>query len=97
MYITKNFLILFNFNKSTQTTSLTKKNISKLKSVYIKLFINFLQIISLLNFLHENEEESTQKSFNKIIEMASGYFISIISMECLLQGFFVIFNLKSVF
>lgn len=72
-----------------QINSLTQRNISKLKSVYIKIIINFTQIIGLLNFFNSYDKDaSTQKTIDKTFEFVSGYFINIVSYDCLLQGFF---------
>lgn len=69
-----------------QMNLLTQENISKLKSIYIKLMLNFIQIFSLLNFFSESEEESSQKTINKTFEVIGGYFFNIIFFDCVLQG-----------
>lgn len=69
-----------------QTNSLTKKNISKLKSVYTKILMNFLQMITLLNFFNEHEDAAKEKTINKAFEIVSGYFINIVYFDCILQG-----------
>lgn len=68
--------------------------VGKLKSIYIKLMLNFIQIFSMLNFFNEFDQESVQKSINTTFEISSGYFFNIISIECLFQSKTIIFIKK---
>ena len=65
-----------------------KVNIGQVKSIYMKLLMNFIQIFSLLNFFTELEGDSIENAINLSFEIFSGYFFSIIFLECLFQGNF---------
>lgn len=67
------------------------ENIGKLKSIYIKLMFDFIQIFSILNYFNEFDEDSVQKSINTSFEITSGYFINIISFDCLFKSIIIIF------
>ena len=68
----------------------------------LKILINYLQIISIIQNLKLDWNENIIQ-FNMAINSASGNFSRIISFDCIFQGFFIIFihskkiNLKKYF
>lgn len=66
-----------------------------LSSAYLKIFLNYLQMLSISKMLNLNWERSLV-TFFQISETVSGSFIKVMNLECLFGGLFFIF-LKSFY
>lgn len=85
----KEFSFSYNIEKLFSTSlhdSQSGANIQKsLSSTYQKIFLNYLQMMSISKLLDLKWQQSLL-SFFKISESVSGSFISVMNLECLLKG-----------
>ena len=76
----KSLFLKFNYEEMTQTKSKIVE--SFLKAAYLKIFLNYLQLITIADSLTFNWEQ-TLKNFFVIPKFFSGSFLRVFSFDCL--------------
>jgi hypothetical protein len=69
-----------------------KKFIKKIKSIHVKILMNFLQMLSIITLLNLNWSP-TMSDVLVAQNSMSGWFLKFISFDCLYEGSIVIFNI----